>query len=98
MASFCLYPASEPSRNFYEYRTLTYPFEMAIEELMINFKDCRHLKKRFRFDSVQVQEEKSRDLHLPCHFPPGTRQRTHMCSLVMDFCNAGLSSLAEAGS
>ena len=101
MASFCLCPISEPSRSLYEFRTPTYCFEMAMEELMVNFKTwsiwtgtlCIH-----KSDLVQGQEEKNRDLHRSCHYTPGARQGTHVHSLVRGFYNAGLSSLAEAGS
>lgn len=101
MASFCLCPMSEPSRNLYEFRTSTYCFEMAMEELMVNFKAwsiwtgtlCIH-----KSDLVQVQEEKNRDVHRLCHYTPGARQGTHMHSLIRGFYNARLSSLAGAGS
>ena len=101
MASFCLCPISEPSRSLYEFRTPTYCFEMAMQELMVNFKTwsiwtgtlCSH-----KSDLVQGQEEKNRDLHRSCHYTPGARQGTHVHSLVRGFHNAGLSSLAEAGS
>lgn len=101
MASFCLRPISEPSRSLHEFRTPTYCFEMAVEELMVNFKTwsiwtgtlCIH-----KSDLVQVQEEKNRDLHHSCLYTPGARQGTHAHALVRGFYNARVSGLAEAGS
>ena len=101
MASSCLRPISEPSRSVYEFRTPTYCFEMAMEELMVNFRawsiwtgtSCIH-----KSDLVQVQEEKNRDLHHSCHYTPGARQGAHVHALVRGFYNARLSGLAAAGS
>lgn len=60
----------------------------SMEELMVSFKDSQHLNRHFMHPQVwrgTRVEEKSRDLHHACHFPPWARQGTHMCSLVRAF-------------
>lgn len=91
MASFCLRPISEPSRSLYEFRTPTYCFEMAMEELVVNFKTWS-----IWTGTSCIRKEQRLASFMPLHTWSQARD-TH-ARLAWGFYNAGLSGLAEAGS